>query len=151
MPSAERSVYQNNHTGLLFHIFLLLNRISKRTNDLSIVKQSSIAISDNSALWVAARGWGVFTRWRFSRHWRDSLSKVRFTFAVNWQRWILTPILVIACCCLLPSHHSPTLPVGRAGKHALRSFLHCCMRTSFVPCMLKNFWKKKRKIMSYQP
>jgi len=48
MTSTERSVYQNNHTELLFHIFLLLNRISKRTNDLSIVKQFSSAISDNS-------------------------------------------------------------------------------------------------------
>jgi len=138
------SLSKQPHWITVSHLFIVKQN-SKRTNDLSIVKQFSIAISDNRTLRVAARGWDVFTRWRFSRHWRDSFSKARFTFAVSWQRWTFTPILVFAYCCLLPSHHSPTLPVGRAGKHALRSFLHCCMRTSFVPCVLKNFWKNKKK------
>jgi len=81
--------------------FLLIMRIFEaavtktehlqRANNLSLAKQVSIAISDNSALWVTAGGWGVFRRCWFSRHWRDNLSKARFTFAVYWQRWPFTP------------------------------------------------------------
>ena len=42
MPSAERSVYQNNHTELLFHIFLLSNRIP---NEPTIYQLSSNSVS----------------------------------------------------------------------------------------------------------
>ena len=135
------SVFSKQPHWITASHFLLIIRIFKAavtktdhlqwTNDLSFAEQFSIAISDNSALWVTTGGWGVIRRWWFIRHWRDNLSKARFTFAVNWQRWTFTPRLVTACC-LLPSHRSSTLPIGRARERALRSFRLYRVRTSFV-------------------
>ena len=118
------SVLQSNHSKFLLQIFVILNRIFKSsvTKTLHLQRNKDLSIAKNllSLLEIIAlcESWDVFIRrWWFSRFWWGSLSKARFTFAINWQRWAFTPCLVIGCCILLSLVHPPSRksPKARAA------------------------------------